>query len=68
MNDLGNYPKQCRKSIRKIMHMLSTDAETSYKMIRMTAMLMDLNLDDERVVFYIMMDCGIEDAYMEVMA
>jgi hypothetical protein len=59
MEDLSLYPLHCRQNIRKIMSMLNTDAETAYNMIRMTATLMDLRTNDERVVRAILMDCDI---------
>lgn len=61
MDDLSLYPMHCRQSIRKLMSMLNTDAETAYNMIRMTAVLMDLRTNDERVVNAILMDCDIEE-------
>ena len=64
MDKLKNYPQYCRRNINKLMYMLTSDAETVYNMMRMTALLMDLDLDDEKVVEAILMDCGIEDAYI----
>ena len=57
MGELRYYPRRCRKGINRLMYMLATDSETAYAMIKMTAMLMDLDLDDEKVVDTILMDC-----------
>ena len=61
MNGLEAYPKGCRKNIRKLMHMFSTDAETVFSMMRMTASLMDLSMEDDDVVRAIIDDCGIDN-------
>ena len=58
--DLKPYPRRCRKNINRLMYMLSTDAETAYNMMRMTAVLMDLDIDDDKVVSLILMDCCME--------
>lgn len=65
MNDLNCYPVYCRKNIRKLMQMLCTDAQTAYGMMKMTAALMDLNTNDDKVIESILMDCDLE---MEVRA
>ena len=56
------YPKRCRNSIRKIVDEVGASVETAYAMILMTAMLMDLQPDDDEVVHIILQDCGIEDS------
>jgi len=43
-----------------LMSRLCTDAQTAYAMILMTAALMDLSPDDDRVAETVLMDCGIE--------
>ena len=58
--DLSGYPVRCRKNIRRLMRMLCTDAETAYAMMLLTATLMDLATDDNRVTEAILMDCGME--------
>ena len=63
MKDLKKYPESCRRNLNILMHMLSTDAETAYEMIRMTSSFMDLDISDDVVVDIILMDCGIEDAF-----
>ena len=60
MNDLSAFPSRCRKSIRKLMRFLCTDAETAYAMMLMTAVLMDLSTDDSEVVNTILTDCSVE--------
>ena len=60
MNDPTAYPVGCRKSIRKLMRLLCTDAETAYAMMLMTAMMMDLSTDDPEVVDMILTDCNVE--------
>ena len=59
MDPVMNYPKPCRKNINRIMNAVGAPAETSYAMMLMTAMLMDLRPDDERVADMILEDCGI---------
>ena len=61
MKDLMVYPKQYRKNINRLIYMLSSDAETVFGMMKLTALLMDLDMDDDRVVDTILMDCGIEE-------
>ena len=58
--ELENYPKYCRKNINRLMRMLSADAETVYAMMKMTAILMDLDMDDNKVAEAILMDCGVD--------
>lgn len=53
------YPKKCRPSIRRIMNAVGVAPETAYAMMLMTATLMDLRPEDERVVDMILEDCGI---------
>ena len=52
------YPRRYRRNIVRLMHMLSSDEDTVFSMMKMTALLMDLDLDDDRVVDAILMDCG----------
>ena len=59
MEALNGYPKLCRESIRQVRDALRTDVHTAYAMILMTAALMDLRPEDDRVVEYIFQDCGI---------
>jgi len=63
MNGLNVYTKGCRKNICRLMHMFSTDAETVFSMMRMTSSLMDVSVEDDRVVRAIMDDCGIDDMH-----
>ena len=49
MDPVMSYPKTCRKNITRIMNAVGSPAETTYAMMLMTAMLMDLRPDDERV-------------------
>ena len=53
------YPKKCRPSIRRIMNAVGAAPETAYAMMLMTAALMDLHPEDERVADMILEDCGI---------
>ena len=53
------YLDVCRASIQRLTAKIYVDEETAYNMIRMTAMLMDLPLEDERVVDMILRDCGV---------
>ena len=61
MTELDKFPRGCRKNIRKLMYMLSADADTVYAMMQMTALLMDLPVEDRRVVNAILMDSGMKD-------
>ena len=63
MDDLSRFPVYCRKNIRKLTRMLSADPDIVFGMMKMTAILMDLDLDDDMVVSAILLDCGIEDAF-----
>lgn len=56
--DLG-YPKNCKRSVRRIMSAVGMSEETAYSMILMTAALMDLHPDDPQVVDLVLEDCGI---------
>lgn len=60
MDDLSIYPGRCRRNIKRLMSTLSADADTSYKLMQMTAILTDLSIDDNKVVDIILNDCGIE--------
>lgn len=55
------YPKNCRKSIHRIVSDVGTSVETAYAMMLMTATLMDLHPEDEKVLHMILQDCGVED-------
>ena len=61
MFDLSFYPLSCRNGIKTLMRMLSSDAETVFSMMRMTASIMDLDISDKKVINAILMDCGIEN-------
>lgn len=61
MSSVTDYPMICRRSIQKLTDCLCTSAETAYKMMLMTAALMDLKPEDSRVLDMILLDCGIED-------
>ena len=54
------FPRRYMKSIRKLCRILSTDEETAFSMMLMTATLMDLNPEDDKVVDMILKDCGVE--------
>lgn len=56
------YPKRCRASIQMLTNEIGVDAEVAYRMMLMTAMLMDLHPEDEQVVHIILQDCGVEIA------
>ena len=60
MDEIENFPIRCRKNIRRLMNRLSTDAGTSYRMMLMTAALMDLNPEDRKVADMILTDCRVE--------
>ena len=64
MNTVTDYPKACRRSIRKITDLMCTSAETAYRMMLMTAALMDLRPEDGTVLDMILTDYGIEDGEM----
>ena len=55
------YPRRCMKGIQTLTDMIGMSRETAYAMMVMTAALMDLRPEDERVVHIILQDCGIED-------
>ena len=54
------YPKNCRRSIHRIMDEVGAGPETAYAMMLMTAALMDLHPEDEKVLNIILQDCGVE--------
>ena len=54
------YPKKCRKSLHTLMDEIGIGIETAYAMMLMTATLMDLRPEDDKVVDIILKDCGIE--------
>lgn len=53
------YPKNCRKNINRIVNAIGASVETTYAMMLMTAMLMDLQPEDDAVADMILEDCGI---------
>ena len=53
------YPKKCRKNINRIVNAIGASVETTYAMMLMTAMLMDLRPEDDEVADMILEDCGI---------
>lgn len=59
--NLNAYPKRYHKSIARIINEIGASPETAYAMMLMTAMLMDLEPEDEKVVHMILVDCGVED-------
>ena len=54
------YPKACRRTIHRLMDDIGVDSDTAYRMILMTAALMDLRPEDEQVEHIILQDCGVE--------
>ena len=60
MDEATMYPRNCRRSIRTLMNRLSMDAGTAYAMMLMTAALMDLSPDDDKVTDMILEDCRVE--------
>lgn len=59
------YPRKCRPSIRRIVDETGACIETAYAMMLMTALLMDLRPEDEKVLHIILQDCGVEDGDYE---
>ena len=53
------YPKKCRRSIHRIMDEVGAGPETAYAMMLMTAALMNLQPEDDKVVDMILEDCGV---------
>ena len=47
--------------MKKIIDMLCIDDIRAYGMLKLTAEIMELDMDDRRVVRAILDDCGIED-------
>ena len=64
MSIVTMYPKKCRKTIDILINEIGVTAETAYRMMLMTATLMDLNPEDDEVLRIILKDCGIEDSDM----
>ena len=60
MDCVSNFPIRYRKNIKRLCDLLSTDAETAFAMMLMTATLMDLSPEDPSVVDLILMDCRLE--------
>lgn len=56
---MSAYQEVCGRSIRRLVNEIHVTETIAYEMIRMTAMLMDLPLDDEQVVSMILQDCGV---------
>ena len=54
------FPLKCLRNIRRLMKILDVSAETAYQMMQMTASLSDLPTEDDRVIEYILLDCGAE--------
>ena len=59
MHDIKHYPKSCRKHISILCDRLCVDPDAAYAMMLMTAALMDLRPEDERVTEMILEDCGL---------
>ena len=55
------YPRSCRKNIKRLVDLIGVSVETAYAMMLMTAMLMDLQPEDEQVADIILKDCGLEE-------
>ena len=53
------YPKNCRKNINRIVDATGNSIETAYAMMLLTAALMDLCPEDDKVADMILEDCGI---------
>ena len=58
--DITLYPKRYQKSIEMLMDRLCTSADKAYSMMLMTAALMDLEPEDEKVAEMILLDCDLE--------
>ena len=58
---LSGYPRQYRKSIRRIMSEIGWDAECAMTMMYLVAALMDLRPEDSSVVEMILHDYGEQD-------
>lgn len=56
------YPVPCRAALRRLRNEIGVDEDVAYKMLLMTAALMDLRPEDDRVVRMILADCGIEES------
>lgn len=54
------FPVACRKNIRRLVNRLSTDCDTAYAMILLTATLMDLTPEDPKVAEMVLNDCGLD--------
>ena len=54
------YPKKCRSGIHTLVNEIGVSVETAYAMMLMTAMLMDLQPEDDEVADIILKDCGVE--------
>ena len=57
---ITDYPGRCSRHIRLLMDRLCPDAGTAYKMMLMTAALMDIHPEDKEVVEMILSDCHLE--------
>jgi len=55
------YPRHCRKNIRRLVTEIGVPPETAYAMMLMTATLMDLKPEDDKVFHMILQDCCVED-------
>lgn len=56
---MEQYQGAYSRSIRALVDAVHVSEQSAYEMIRMTALLMDLSLDDEKVVEIILHDCGV---------
>lgn len=61
MRLLRMYPARCRKGIEILRNEIGVDEDVAWKMMLMTATLMDLRPEDDAVVDIILADCGIGD-------
>lgn len=57
MDDIRNYPENCRKNIGRLTALLGADCRAAYAMMLLTATLMDLDPADPKVADIILDDC-----------
>lgn len=60
MSTIERFPAACRKNIRRLVNRLSTDCDTAYAMMLLTAALMDMTPEDPKVAEIILNDCGLD--------
>ena len=60
MTGIDAYPAGCRRNIKKLSYLLCTDYQTAYAMMLLTATLMDLHPNDQKVIDMILTDCKVE--------